>query len=99
MAMRQMEVRSVQSTFNVVAPWAEVSPEVFDNFNRDKIVRGVSDRLGLPPEWLNTVDTVDQTRDERQKQQEAMQQAEMAREAARVIPDESKERMLKGMGA
>jgi len=28
MAMRQMEVRAVQSTFNVIAPWAEIAPDI-----------------------------------------------------------------------
>jgi len=42
---------------------------------------------------------VDQTRVERQEKEEAMQQAQMAQEAARVMPDESKDRILKGMGS
>lgn len=97
MALKRGEVRAVQDTYNVVAPWVEADPTLLDNFDQDKIVRGTGERIGLPGEWLRPSDDVAEIREARQEQEEAMQQAQMAQEAAKVIPDEAKEKLLEGV--
>lgn len=91
MAMRQAEVRAAQNTFNLIAPLATANPSVLDNFDEDKIVRGMSERLGMPIAWLRPSDDVAEMRKQRQQQQEAMQQAEMAAEVAKAAPEETKD--------
>ncbi|MCD6149723.1 head-tail connector protein [bacterium] len=94
MAMKQMEVRSVQNTFNLLAPWAQVNPAIMDNFDQDKIARGIGERVGLPGEWLRPKDDVDALRQQQQEAQAQEAQMQMAQEAAKVLPDETKERIL-----
>jgi hypothetical protein len=96
MAMRQMEVRAAQNAFNLVSPWAQASPEIMDNFDLDKVARGTSERLGVPSDWLRPQDDVTEIREARRQQEEMLQQAQMLQEAAKVVPDEVKERALAG---
>ena len=97
MAMRQAEVRSAQSTVNLIAPWAQTNPEVLDNFDHDKIVRGISERLGVPGDWLRTPDDVAGIREKRAQAQQAQQASLAAIEAAKVMPDDTKKELLTNM--
>jgi len=81
-AMRLMEVKAMRDTIGYIAPFAEANPAVMDNFNQDKIVRGISDRLGIPADWLMTDEEVEGIRQAR-AQQEQMQQM---LEAADAVP-------------
>lgn len=90
LAVKLLEVRSIVSTYEVVAPIAEQKPMVLDNFNDDKIARGVSERLGVPPDWMNTEDEVDEIREGRAAKEDALLAAELATEAAKAAPGISK---------
>ena len=68
--------RSISATFDIVDRIGERNPQVFDNFDDDKIARGASDRLGLPPDMLRNPEEVKEIRGIRQADIEAQQIAE-----------------------
>jgi hypothetical protein len=85
LALRILETRSITSTMDIVTPMQESYP-VFDNFNMDKTARGIAERLGYPPELMNTEAERDEIRRVRQLELEARENAEMALEAGKVLP-------------
>jgi len=89
-AMRLMEVKAMRDTIGYIAPFAEADPSVMDNFDQDKIVRGISERLGLPADWLNTEEEVRMTREMRAQQMQMQQMLEAGSQVADAIPKVSK---------
>lgn len=90
LAMRILETRSVVSTFDIVDPLAERTPQILDNFNMDKIARGVSERMGVPPDMMNTEEEVKEIRDDRAALEQAQLTAQLAIEGAKAAPGISK---------
>jgi len=90
LALRILETRSVTATYDIIAPIGERSPQVFDNYDEDKIARGVGERMGMPPDFLRSETDVEEIRDERAALEQAMQAVEMATEAAKAAPGISK---------
>ncbi len=91
LALKIIETRSVVATFDIVDPLAERVPQILDNFNMDKIARGVSERMGVPPDWMNTEDEVDGIRQDREAKEQALLASQLATEAAKAAPGISKE--------
>lgn len=91
LALRILETRSITATFDVVAPIGERNPQVFDNFNDDKTVRGVAERMGYPPDMMNTPEERDDIRLDRAEALAAERAAELAAGAADAIPKLQKE--------
>ncbi len=86
LALRIIETRSIEATMNVIQPFAELQPQIFDNFNFDEIARGTADRMGMPPDMINSPEDVDDIREQRQADLEAEQAAELAAGVADAIP-------------
>lgn len=91
LALRILETRSVTATYDVIAPMGERNPQVFDNYDEDKIARGVGERLGMPPDFIRDPDDVEDIREVRAAREQAREAAEMATEAAKAAPGISKE--------
>ena len=85
-AMRLIEVKAMRDTIGYVAPFMEVNPAVMDNFDDDKITRGISERMGIPSDWLRKIDDVKGIREGRAQQQQQQQALAMAGEAAKAAP-------------
>ncbi len=90
LALRILETRSITATFEVITPIGERNPQVFDNFNDDKTARGVAERMGYPPDMMNSPDDVDEIREARAEREAALQAAELATDAAKAAPGISK---------
>jgi hypothetical protein len=74
LAIKSLENASFMSASEMWAPLFQIKPEVFDNLNWDVTFRDTLRNAGLPSRWLLEADQVGQMREERAKQQEAMQQ-------------------------
>jgi hypothetical protein len=90
LALKIIETRSIVATFDIVDPLAERVPQILDNFNMDKIARGVSERMGTPPDWMNTEEEVDEIRENRAAKEQALLTSQLAVEAAKAAPGISK---------
>lgn len=86
---KEIEAASVVRTMEIISPLVPVKPDILDNYDMDKIARGVGEAL-MPAEWVRSPDDVEAIRAERAEQQEAqakMQQAAMMAEmAGRAAP-------------
>ncbi len=91
LAMKILEVRSVTAMYQVLEPIGERNPQVFDNWDEDKIARGVGERLGVSPDFARSEADRDELRADRAALEQALQAAEMATEAAKAAPGISKE--------
>ena len=85
-ALRLMEVKAMRDTIGYIAPFAEANPAVMDNFDQDKIVRGISERLGIPVDWMTTADEVEGIRGIRAQQMQMQQMIEAGGQVADAIP-------------
>lgn len=69
-------MRSVQ--FSIQMAEATGDPSVLDNFDLDEAVPEISDRMAVPPRWLNSPDKKQSIRDQRAKQQAASEATQNA---------------------
>ena len=90
LALKILETRSVTATYEVIAPIGERSPQIFDNYDEDKIVRGVGERMGMPADFIRSEPDVDEIREARAEKEAAEQAAILATEAAKAAPGISK---------
>jgi len=90
LALKILEVRSLTTGIDVMAPLVEIKPDMTDNWDTDEIARGVPERIGWPVDWLRNKDERDEIREARAQEEQARQAAEMAVEAAKAAPGVSK---------
>jgi len=90
LALRIIETRSIEATMNVISPFAELQPQIFDNFDFDEIARGTADRMGMPPDMIRSEADRDEMREQRAADEAAEKAALMATEAAKAAPGISK---------
>lgn len=90
LALRILEVRSLTTGFDVLNPLIAVKPDMLDNYDTDQIARGVPERLGWPVDWLRDIPERDEIRAVRAAEEQALQAAQMAIEAAKAAPGLSK---------
>ena len=86
LAMKLMEVKSVTDTMAYIAPFAEANPGVLDNFDEDKIVRGVGERMGMPADWLRPKEDIEEIRATRAQQMQMQQLIESGKDISEIIP-------------
>ena len=72
-ARKQMEIASLSQSLTLLAPIAEVQPEIMDNFNGDEIARDAPEWGGLPNRWLRNKKEVEGMRAQRAQGQGAQQ--------------------------
>lgn len=85
-AMRLMEVKAMRDTMGYIEPFVSLNPTVMDNFDEDKAVRGISERLGLPADWMRTQEDIDAIRQGRAQQQQMQQMLEAGGQIADAVP-------------
>lgn len=90
LALKQMRSRAFQNTLAVIGPLADMDPSVIDNFNMDKITRGIARGNAMPEEWLATDDEVNEKREARRAAAEAEAQLNAADQAAGAMQKTSK---------
>jgi hypothetical protein len=76
------EVEGTIRTLQVMAPLAQIKPEVVDNFDEDRMARGLGERLGMPIDFLRPFEAVQQIRQVRSNQQAFAQAAAIAKDAS-----------------
>ena len=91
LALRIIETRSITATMEVINPFGEINPQIFDNYDFDEIARGVGERMGVPPNWMNPPPKVDDIREQRAADEAEIKAAELAAGAADAIPKLQKE--------
>lgn len=88
---KAQETSTIQRALGGIAPFMEISPEVIDNFNPDKIARFMAESVGVPLTLLRTSDEVAELRDERaqaQQEQAALQQAQQLASINKDLPED-----------
>lgn len=76
------EVEGTIQLLNVVAPIAQVDQTVVDKLDGDAMIAGLSERLGVPVEFLRKDDAVANIRQQRQQDNAMAQQAAVAKDFA-----------------
>jgi hypothetical protein len=84
---RMKEAEGTIRTLQVMAPLAQVDPAVVDNFDSDKMARGLGEIFGMPVEFIRKQDDVSRMRQQRQQAQAAAQNAAIAKDAASAAKD------------
>jgi hypothetical protein len=72
------EAMALLRTFEAVAPYMQVDPEIADNFDGDEVTRVAADAFGLPPRVLRDPREVEARREQRRQAQLAAAMAEAA---------------------
>ncbi len=85
-AMRLMEVKAMRDTMGYIEPFVTLNPTLMDNFDEDKVVRGISERLGLPADWLREREDIEAIRESRAQQQQMQQMLEAGGQIADAVP-------------
>ncbi len=86
LALRIIEVRSIEATFNIVDRIGERNPQVYDVFDDDEIARGTADRFAMPPDMVRSPEGVDEIREQRAADLADEKAAELAAGAADAVP-------------
>lgn len=71
---RLAEVRGLSQSFDIVAPMADRSPDLLDNYDFDEVTRFVNERLNVPANLLRAPRDVQTLRTQRQEEADAAQQ-------------------------
>jgi hypothetical protein len=75
-ARKQMEIASLSQSLTLLAPIAEVQPEIMDNFDGDEIARDAPEWGGLPNRWMRNKKAVESMRAQRAQGQGVQQTVE-----------------------
>lgn len=84
-AKNQIEAAGLFRSLEMLAPLANLQPELMDNFDGDAIARATPLAGGFPMDWLIPVEQRDAKRQQRAQMQQAQQMAEMADTAAGAL--------------
>lgn len=82
LAIRAQRAMSATRALEETAAIAQFRPDVWDNYDVDRMERDRSLSYGIPPEWLYPEELRDESRARRAQAQEAAQAAEVAEKAA-----------------
>ena len=93
-SQRADQAGAVERMLGLVLPLSEINPEIIDTIDWDELVRIVHDSLQVPAGVLNSESQINQIREARAEQQQAMQEAELMEQAGKGA-----EAMGKGMQA
>lgn len=85
LAIRQLENSAFIRTSEMLLPYAQIRPEMLDNYDFDEITRDMARNDGLPARWLMDEEMVAQQRAQRAEQAQAAMQAEQTEKAASAL--------------
>jgi len=90
MARKRMETISAVEAAQVLQPYGQINPALFDNFDYDEMTRDVAEGAGMPTRWLLAPDDVEALRQQRAQaqaqQQQAMEAMQIAEAAGKAAP-------------
>ncbi len=86
-SQRSSEVGSVQQWVALVAPFAEGSPDVLDNFDTDSIARLGAEILNVPRQFVRSIEDRDLQRQARAQQMQQQQMVEQGVQVAGAVKD------------
>ena len=84
LAVKMLESKSFLQFSETLKPIAEYDPSVLDNINFDKASRGLARNFSLPADWVRSEDDVQEMREAREQQQQALIQAQTAEHTAKA---------------
>ncbi|MEQ8193820.1 MAG: portal protein [Rhodospirillales bacterium] len=87
-ARKQIEAAGMARSFELLAPLAQVQPDIWDNFDGDAIARDTPDVFGVPQRWLRKAeerDTLRRTRAQGAQLQELLSGAGQAGSALQSL--------------
>lgn len=90
LSIRKLESLGWLQTEASLANIAAVKPDIMDNFELDDVARDIALSNGAAPKWLVPEKERDAVRQQRAAEQQAMQQAAILAEGAKLAPDLSK---------
>lgn len=104
LAIKSLENSAFARTMELMAPIAQMRPDILDNYDFDRIARDGARNDGLPAEWLVDSDIVAEIRAARaqqaqqaQEMEQAGQLAAAAEKAGKVPPGSAVGQMMEGM--
>jgi hypothetical protein len=97
---RAEELVGVQRTMELLAPFAQINPEILDIFDPDNLARVTAEVSGVPTPVLRSPDDLKALREQRAQQQQAEQMAAMAQPVAGALKDAAQaQSLLQGGGS
>lgn len=85
LAIKQLENAAFIRTSEMLLPYAQIKPEMLDNFDFDEITRDMARNDGLPARWLMDEDMVAQMRAQRAQAAQAAMEAEQMERTATAL--------------
>lgn len=85
LAIRQLENSAFIRTSEMLLPYAQIKPEMLDNYDFDEISRDMARNDGLPARWLMDEEMVAQQRAQRAQAAQQAMQAEQLEQAASAL--------------
>jgi len=85
MAIKMLDIDSTAQTLMMVQPYAQIDPTIMDNFNFNEITRGIAVRKGMPIEFINTPEQIEEIQGERAQAAQAQQQMDMISKGADAV--------------
>jgi len=89
MAIKAAENNSFIQMMQIIAPIAQIQPDVMDNFDLDKASRGIGRNLAIPVDWERSAEDRDAMREQRAQAAQQAQALETARVGAKAAKDVS----------
>lgn len=78
LALKVLKNQGMVNTITTILPITEIKPDIWDNFDTDKMVRELARNNGVPPEIMASLKRMKQVRTVRAEQAAAQQAAELA---------------------
>lgn len=95
---RAEELVGVQRTMELLTPFAQINPDVFDIFDPDKLAALTAEVSGVPTPVLRSLEQVDQIRQQRAAAQQQQQMTESVQPMAGAMKDVAQaSQMMQGM--
>jgi hypothetical protein len=85
LAIRQLENAAFIRTSEMLLPYAQIKPEMLDNYDFDEISRDMARNDGLPARWLMDEEMVAQQRAQRAQAAQQAMQAEQLEQTASAL--------------
>jgi hypothetical protein len=85
LAIRQLENAAFIRTSEMLLPYAQIRPDMLDNYDFDEISRDMARNDGLPARWLMDEEMVAQQRAQRAQQAQQAMQAEQLEKTASAL--------------
>lgn len=87
MAIKAAENQAFAQMVAILTPIAELAPNLLDNYDLDKVTRGVGRNLGVPTDWERSTEDVEAMRADRAKAAQEAQAVELAQGGAKAAKD------------